>query len=292
MARRSRFLRRKIKKIRRAFVRRNWWILALLALWIVVVFVAVTGFQIWNLRGRIDPGLILAFHLGLGIATLIAVLLTALGLDGARHQRQGLAAERWTAEILGRLRRQGWWTRHDVEFDKMNIDHVMIGLQGAIAVETKYRDAVWSIGESAIEEAQWSGRALQITEPVRQAKDNAFKLRSLLRAAGVRTEVLPVLVLWGPRLSGKPTAEIDGVLVVAGRHKTLWTNRLIAQPLSIAEVRAAKKALRLLGKEWVMTPPGESPAPISAPPLSDPGDEKEDEPSKLSGVLVPGDPFG
>ena len=237
--------------IRSAFVRRNWHLLILLPALVIGIAVSLAVLEAWSLKRWIDPPLVVAFILGAGGAAAVAVVLTALGMDGARSYRDGQNAEEWTAATLKPLRKQGWSVVHDVEFDRTNVDHVLIGPHGAIAVETKFRNAEWRLSDRGIHEAGINGESWEVHHPIRAAQRHARKLRSLLVASGVKTNVLPVLVLWGPRVDGVSHALIDGVLVVRGGHADAWIDHLESEPLTDHETVLAERAvsLRKAGKE-------------------------------------------
>ena len=246
MENKDRYARRKVRELRRRFLRRNWWILALFAFFVLGVFVALAWSE--RLFARwIDPGLVTAFILGAGIATTVALIMTLLGMDGARSYREGLEAESWSASALDRFRKDGWFVLHDLEFkkSKMNIDHVLIGSQGVIAVETKWRSDEWNVTSTALEDehhrpVRWLGGFIGQTE--RQAR----KLRSLLFAGGVRTDVRSVIILWGPRITGAPTVTIDGVLVGLGQHIDDWFGDIRSIALSDDQVHKAIRAVKQL----------------------------------------------
>ncbi|MBU1866554.1 MAG: NERD domain-containing protein, partial [Actinobacteria bacterium] len=241
---------RKIRELRRRFVRRHWWVLALAAGLIVAMAAGLGWFETF-FHKWVDPGHVMAFFLGAGVAGAVAVVVALLGMDGARSYRDGREAEAWTGKILNRLRRTGWQVIHDVEINGGNIDHVLIGPSGAVAIETKYRTAEWTLTGSSISETT-SGRSLPWTDQLLgQTKRQALDLRSLLMAGGIRTDVLPALVLWGPHIEGVSAAEIDGVLVGLGSKSGEWIGRLQSVPLDKEQRRLATRAveLRKAGRE-------------------------------------------
>jgi hypothetical protein len=54
----------------------------------------------------------------------------------------GLDGERATGEELNQLMKHGYRVYHDMQADKFNIDHIVIGPSGVYALETKYRSKV------------------------------------------------------------------------------------------------------------------------------------------------------
>jgi hypothetical protein len=261
---------RRISEARRQFLRKHGWLLALVFLFVVGVSFAVAWsdrlFSRW-----IDPGLVRAFILGAGFATAVALVAVLMGMDGARSFREGREAERWTARELNRLRKRGWYVLHDLEIDEGNIDHLLIGPEGVVTVETKLRSADWTITDVSIEDDRhrvlpWLDRLLY------QAKSQAWSLRSLLSRSGVRTEVLPVMVLWGRNLKGASGVTIDGVLLGLGRDIDQWIGQLRSKPLAQDQVQLAIQAVNnhKAGKEAtpVESEPSRTPQRVSRPSAS------------------------
>lgn len=157
-----------------------------------------------------------AFVVGLAVAGLGWLAAVLLGrMDGVPAARGG-DAEEWTSQELRRLRPRGPWTVIDaVEFDRLDVDHVVVGPSGVFAVETKWTSA--RLDGTDLAAPRWR-RALE------QSHFGARKIRLLLRAQGVRVDVRPVLILWGPALVDPPegSAVVDGVLVCWGRQAKLW----------------------------------------------------------------------
>ena len=250
---------REIRKAWRRFRHRFWWVLGLFACYVVTLFVAAAWFD-RILRRWIDPGLVMAFFLGAGVATAVSMVVVLMGMDGARSHRDGREAEGWTAKVLMRLRRDGWTVVDDVEFKAENIDHVLLGPRGAIAVETKFTNDDWVLSAPAAGKTWLRGAWRR--QLVGQAYREARKLRSLLRAGGVVTDVLPVLVLWGPNLGGVSTTVIGDVVVGLGRDPDAWVGQLHSTPLSTDELRLARAAVESLKAGKMVQKP--RPAPTVA----------------------------
>ena len=231
--------------------------------------IALFGALAWseNLFSRwIDTRLVTGFIVGAGVATSIALVITLLGMDGSRSYRRGLEAESWTATALNRLRKDGWAVFHDLEFEGHNIDHVLIGPKGAVAVETKLRNEEWTLLGTSIEDKR-QRPILWTSQLVGQASRQARTLRSLLFAGGVRTDVLPVLVLWGRGIEGVSRATIDGVIVGRGAALNDWLGQIEAKPLSNEQFDLARKAVeRFKAGEGVRKPVVETVAPRQAQP--------------------------
>ncbi len=268
MAANGGYAQRTIRDLRRRFLRRYWWFLALFACFVIAVSVALAWFE--NLFNRwIEPGLVTAFILGAGVATAVAMVITLVGMDGSRSYREGLEAESWTASALNRLRKDGWFVFHDLEFEGRNIDHVLIGSKGAVAVETKLRNEDWTVTSASIEDTRH--RPVRwMDQLVGQTSRQARTFRSLMFAGGVRTEVRPVLVLWGRNITGASTVTIDGVLVGLGNDIDSWLGQVRSIPLSDDEVRLARRAVERFKAGKGVRKPQTEPATESQTPGSRP----------------------
>jgi hypothetical protein len=122
----------------------------------------------------------------------------------ARRQVGG-AAQEWTAAELRRLPSRTWRVLHDVPTRYGNVGHVVIGPGRVYAIETK-----WTASEGKFLDGACG-----------QADRQAQELRSLLTRRGAGREVIPILIVWGPRIGDAlgelPTLRGD-TRVVAGRH--------------------------------------------------------------------------
>jgi hypothetical protein len=92
-------------------------------------------------------------HIILNTATLIITALFCWKVHSKFRQirvcRMGLDGERATGEELNQLMKQGYRVYHDLQADKFNIDHIVIGPSGVYAVETKYRAKMNGNGNGA-----------------------------------------------------------------------------------------------------------------------------------------------
>jgi hypothetical protein len=239
------FLIRRAKERRRAFWEKHGWRVPLLAAVPIVMAAAFTQLRNplapWVSRGEIN-----AFWIGAGIVGTVCTILYILGLDGAQNLRQGAEAERWTAQALRPLRRQGWEDFHDIELDGRNIDHALVGPRGAIAVETKWTADEVQIDESGIRRKTLDGRQRRDTRQLLDAHRHARDLSNLLQKAGVHAEVLPLLVMWGPCVGhiGAGAQWINGALVVVGGQSSQWLRWLKPRPLGRQAGDRAIEALR------------------------------------------------
>lgn len=147
--------------------------------------------------------------------------------SGAAPRLVGGDAELWTADELAQLP-DVWWSRHNVMLldREGDVDHVVGGPAGVFALETK-----WTASRSP-------GRLLRVAAA--QARFNAEKVRSRLRAGGVVIEVTPVVVVWSRHASKR--LEIEGVTVVRGSELREWLGGR-ADKLAQPESESAAEAL-------------------------------------------------
>jgi hypothetical protein len=123
-----------------------------------------------------------------------------------RHWSQGADGESFTARELRRAGRSGWRTVHNLTLEGGDIDHIVTGPGGVVAIETKHSDAEW----------HWLQRRDIHRRWVRQATDSARRARALVRQhAGVHVDVRPIVVAW-VRGFDDEVVEVDGVRVVHG----------------------------------------------------------------------------
>ncbi len=187
-------------------------------------------------RNRVRPiavaaVLILAMSAGIwlllssrpGFQGIAAGLMAGVGLtflyhwcvisSGATSGAMGQAAEEWTDSELRRLHRKGW--RHVshliIKPEFGDIDHVAVGPDGVIVVETKWR----SHEEDIDQLSDW------MTGALKQAKRNRQQVVQLLNWQ--RRDPLLVqslVVLWGPGVTHDSAEAVltSEVNVIAGQH--------------------------------------------------------------------------
>ena len=161
------------------------------------------------------------FAAGLGTMSVGFVAWLAVESREARRLFDAADAERFTASTLRRLRGRGWRSVDHVEFDGLDIDHVVAGPGGVFAVETKWTNYDWQINDGSFDNS-YALRA------VNQCRDGAWRIGWLLRGNYKhRCDVRPLLVVWGP---GRPMIDaavtIDDVLVVPGHLLRRTLSRL------------------------------------------------------------------
>jgi hypothetical protein len=127
--------------------------------------------------------------------------------------RRGAAGERRTARLLAPLEWCGWAVLHDLAIPgtKANIDHLVIGPGGVLAIDTKqYRGRLWLDPDGLL----WHGRHLLVAtlRKVRWAADQADEV---LGVADIQT--LAIMAVHGANVPWGRLAA-DGVIVAPARR--------------------------------------------------------------------------
>jgi hypothetical protein len=178
----------------------------------------------WRVAAVVATGLVgglLAAQVAPGRAGLLAgVAAAAVGWQlgfrpspDTRAWRHGAAGERRTARLLAPLERHGWAVLHDlaVPGSAANIDHLVIGPGGVLAVDTKqYRGQLQLDGYGLL----WHGRHL-LTSTLRRSRWAADQADELLGIAEV--DVAAIVAVHGASVPfGR--VDTDGVTVVPARR--------------------------------------------------------------------------
>ncbi|MEJ7783826.1 MAG: nuclease-related domain-containing protein [Solirubrobacteraceae bacterium] len=186
------FAWQQFKARRRAWRRRVWWAVPLLA--------AMVGVPVVVIGALADPQHI-AFYLGIGVGAAAASVLCLWDSPPAHIERwrQGAQGEQQTARALRPLAREGWIVLNDLPRQYGNIDHVAIGPPGVFLVETKNVGGIASVTDDALI-VRWledPDDGYTNTAIGRRARGAAAELSRTLGAAGERTWVQAIVVLWG-----------------------------------------------------------------------------------------------
>lgn len=152
------------------------------------------------------------FALGAYVATVLGWLYhwAVLG-SGAATVTMGQEAEVWTDQELARLG-QRWRIINHVVFRKGDIDHVAVGPDGVIVIETKWTSSAVKL----------DGRDEWLRGAFEQARRNADDVRKVL-GWGARPDrpVSPLVVVWGPQVqpaTDELYRDTRGVNAIAGKH--------------------------------------------------------------------------
>lgn len=184
-----------------------------------------------------------------GIAAIAAFFVCLYKLitigNRRRYLRQGLDGELAVGQELTELLKDGMSVFHDVQCERFNIDHVVIGSAGVFAVETKARAKLKTGRGKADVAVKVDGDRLLFpnwteTQWVDQARRQAQWLANWLKtAAGESVEVKAVLALPGWYIE---VTKPSDVFVLNPRNPRLLTQAGKA-PLSAEQVRHITAAL-------------------------------------------------
>lgn len=197
----------------------------------VVLAAAAFGVALWFLPGL--QGALRGFVLGLFVAGFAGVLYHwCVIASGAANGTMGHAAEDWTSLELRRLRRRGWRTVNHLVFRRGDIDHIAIGPDGVVVVETK-----WCSGGIDLDQ-----RGDALDDAIRQADRNRKDVAGYL-GWGARDDarITSLVVVWGPAVTQEGDEAIltdEGVNVVAGQHLRTVLGDLTETALGSDEVDA------------------------------------------------------
>jgi hypothetical protein len=168
--------------------------------------------------------------LGAGVAaTLAGAAIMVLMLTGTAATGMGAVAEQWTASEIRALKRDGWLVVNHLLLKRRDIDHVLIGPAGVIAVETKWSSSGWDVvPPSAL-----------VLAAIEQVKANAHDLERwhFVHRQGIAA-VQSVLFLWTAAEVGIPEpgapVPVNGVTVITGTRSALkWRETLTTSPTSL-----------------------------------------------------------
>lgn len=207
------------------------------------VSVLVTGVvALWLVVARL-PEFWIGFVAGAVLAAFGALVFWCVDHGaGAHNDKFGTYGEEATAELFRtrRARRSGWEVCHNVPFQHGDVDHVVFGPHGVLAVESKWANAPWRTRGESVDAF---GK-----DPLDQAHRGARHVRHLLKAAGIHVHVIPVVIQWGPGGWSDETWTArwfeGGVLALRGRSSDALdeidaiTNANLG-PEELARIRAA-----------------------------------------------------
>jgi len=196
------------RKRRGAFYRDNWWALTLLS----------TCAFIWLIPAALFlPAPWRDYVIGATVAIVVLLSIFFAGtFTGAWNRWMGGVAEDNTSESLKRFKRQGYRIYENVPADGYDIDHVLVGVGGILALETKWSSMPLGVDWKRSDQMQrWLG--------VTQARSRRIRVVA-------RRPVTPVLVVWGPAAHDLPEglSEVGGVWVVIPRRGELDLEALLA----------------------------------------------------------------
>jgi hypothetical protein len=177
----GRFARQKYRAAYREYLRQAWRHLSAAA----AIGLGVTAVVAALVPHAMARGLIIGAGVTGTVAALSQWVVIASGVGPAY---MGETAERWTAGELRRLRGSGWRLINHVSLDLGDLDHLLIGPGGVLAIETKWSASAWTDKRAE----RTVGRA------IRQVEKAAAQVEAIPEYKGVS---LPkprcCVVLWG-----------------------------------------------------------------------------------------------
>jgi hypothetical protein len=197
--------RTKARRRQWQFIRRQWRFFAIT----VVGTAAMTSFLMIFIRTEFLRG----FVVGIAVAgTIGALAMLVMLVTGTAPISMGATAEQWTASELRPLKRAGWRVMNHVALRTWDIDHVLVGPGGVIAVETKWSSRGWRLDPPDA----------TLARAVDQVRANARSLRLWhgVRSLGIQS-VTPVVFVWGsnqdePQPMQSTPRQMGEVTVISG----------------------------------------------------------------------------
>jgi hypothetical protein len=233
MARPGKPLREEARRLGWLKWRKHWPRFVVLVLVVAAMFVGA---------GQLLPHLSREL-VGAAGATILSVTAYAFSFSGGQSFRDGAFGEEQTHRTLKPLRKEGWLMECNVRVKSGDVDLAVIAPTGVMAIESKYTNSHLRVTHDGVHELKWGGYCVNVYWPIAAALRSARRLQSIVLAVPgrVRTTVLPVVVLWGPRVEDVEggAVVIDGVLVAVGRQSKDWIHRLKGEPLLEDEVERA-----------------------------------------------------
>lgn len=172
---------------------------------------AAVGIAVW-MPGSPAVG---AFAAGVFVTAAIGYIAHWVSVaSGSTMATMGQAAEEWTSTELRRLRRHGWRTINSVMFRQWDVDHVAVGPNGVIVIETKWRS-------EAIDLSQPDEWLLSAAERLHRSERDVALHLGWSKAKHPDAWITSVLVVWGPKITQpdeRPLRSDRGVNVLAGEH--------------------------------------------------------------------------
>jgi hypothetical protein len=198
------------------------------------------------------------FALGLWVAS--AAWLTygfvLLG-SGTALRAMGGVAEEWTASELRPLQKSGWRLINHVMIGPVDVDHVLVGPGGVIAIETK-----WTAGDLR---PVGISKHWTLGAGVERIAESSRRLTNTLRNVSGGTTVQPMVAVWGPELRYDDWKDvvIDGVTVVHGLDIARYVARVgDRMSVSVAEAVWTRLAADVERDDQKRPAPQPPPTPI------------------------------
>lgn len=222
------YARRIARQRQYAFLRQVWKYIAVFLAFCATVLIATAQVMPSDFaRGLLLGGGLVAVSCGLWQWVVQAT--------GTAPTMMGDLGEQRTASELRKLRRRGWRLVNHLTLRNRDIDHVLVGPGGLLAIETKWSAQRW----------RWSPPDEHLVEAARTAQANAHDLQLWheLKSLGV-ADVRPVVFVWqGAGIEIPRDAVVAGTRIVTGRSAKQWRVELGDGVLTPEQVQTAWHAL-------------------------------------------------
>ncbi|GAA1139723.1 nuclease-related domain-containing protein [Nocardioides aquiterrae] len=248
MARRyAPYSRREMRRIQRAWGRRNWRRLTV----VTVVFVGIVAIVTAIFVVIFPPSGARSYVLGFLHAAMAAtyfwymtVGVLASDPDAIRHLRGAWGEENTREELKRAKRRRLIWDWVDsISLMKGDLDHVVVTRRGGLVVlDSKWRNqASPSDRDDMLRAAQRARQRCEALASQELGKDRQARHRARAHAFTVRSAV----VVWGALQHelGEPRL-VDGVDIVPGFRLVAWLRTLDGDPVSKGAAREAVEKMR------------------------------------------------
>ena len=193
-------------------------------------------------------------------AVLLAIGLwavaTSFGRKAAAAGRPSPARRRELEErrVIAALRGLGWYVADEISLPHADIDHVVVGPAGVLAVQTR-----------------WTNRQDDRGKPAARARIAAGQLRKALAVRELDVEVVPAVLTFGPGLTKEPggVKVVDAVAMLNGYQADEWIAQLGSRTLLADDlVDAVREVVGDLHEDApVTTRPSAASAPTREPAL-------------------------
>jgi hypothetical protein len=113
--------------------------------------------------------------------------------------------------VIHALRDRGWYVADDILLPHVDVDHVVVGPAGVLAVQI-----------------QWTDRQDNRGRPAARARIAAHQLRKALAAKELNVDVVPAILTFGPGLTEQPggVKVVDAVAMLNGYQADEWLAEL------------------------------------------------------------------
>lgn len=220
------FSRDQFRRQRRAFLRRNWGGLTIVA----VILAAIAVLTTWLADGYLLGALHATLLVSCGAMVLVVFFATNPRTLG---QLAGAWGEDQTVDVLKKARRRRliWGWVDGVATASGDIDHFVITrMGGLVAIDSKWRNDFTSRG---------------LENDAHAARAAARRADSILRSLDVPVGITPLIVVWGGARHEVPDkANVSGVDFIQGERLLEWLGRLSHEPVDEPSARELEKRLK------------------------------------------------